>query len=104
MTARTFGPRLSLWGERPRQSLSCTRHLLPQAGSAPGRPRLAQHRPQTVPYGVVVRIDQGYLGWGVFFVAAGAIALAIGAGVVVDQRWWSFWPLLLVGAGIGLVL
>jgi len=57
-----------------------------------------------VPYGVVVRIDQGYLGWGVFFVAAGAIALAIGAGVVVDQRWWSFWPLLLVGAGIGLVL
>lgn len=58
----------------------------------------------TVPYGVVVRIDQGYLGWGVFFVAAGVIALAIGAGVIVDQRWWSFWPLILVGAGIGLVL
>jgi len=51
-----------------------------------------------------VRIDQGYLGWGVFFVAAGAIALAIGAGAVPDQRWWSFWPLILVGAGIGLVL
>ena len=51
-----------------------------------------------------MRIDTGYLGWGVFFVAAGAIALAIENGDVVDQRWWTYWPLLLIGAGIGLIL
>jgi hypothetical protein len=51
-----------------------------------------------------VRVDGGFLGWGVFFVVAGVIALAIEAGQIPDQAWWSYWPLLLVGAGLGLVL
>ena len=51
-----------------------------------------------------MRVDTGYLGWGVFFVAAGAIALAIDGGFIADQAWWSYWPLILVGAGIGLIL
>jgi hypothetical protein len=51
-----------------------------------------------------MRIDSGYLGWGVFFVAAGAVALAVGQGIVPDQRWWTYWPLILVGVGLGLVL
>ena len=51
-----------------------------------------------------MRVDTGYLGWGVFFVAAGAIALAIEGGYVADQAWWSYWPLILIGAGIGLIL
>ena len=51
-----------------------------------------------------MRVDTGYLGWGVFFIAAGAIALAVDNGYVVDQRWWTYWPLLLIGAGIGLIL
>jgi hypothetical protein len=57
-----------------------------------------------VAYGCDMRLDSGYLGWGVFFVVAGAIALAIEAGQIPDQAWWTYWPLLLVGAGLGLVL
>lgn len=47
------------------------------------------------------------MGWGVFFIVAGAIPLAAGAGVVfpvAPERWWSYWPLVLVGAGIGMIL
>jgi Domain of unknown function (DUF5668) len=51
-----------------------------------------------------MRVDSGYLGWGIFFVAAGAVALAVGQGLVPDQRWWTYWPLILVGVGIALVL
>jgi Domain of unknown function (DUF5668) len=51
-----------------------------------------------------MRLHRGFLGWGVFFLVAGVIALAVEAGSIPDQRWWSYWPLLLVGAGIGLVL
>jgi hypothetical protein len=51
-----------------------------------------------------MRVDGGYLGWGVFFVAAGAVALAIDQGLVADQHWWTYWPLILIGVGIGLVL
>ena len=51
-----------------------------------------------------MRLEPGFVGWGVFFVVAGAIALAIEAGQVPDQAWWSYWPLLLVGGGLGLVL
>ncbi len=51
-----------------------------------------------------MRVNQGFLGWGVFFIAAGAIGLALQAGYVAEQSWWTFWPLILVGAGLGLIL
>lgn len=51
-----------------------------------------------------MRIDRDLFGWGVFFAVAGGIALAIQEGFVVDRAWWSFWPLVLVGIGLGLIL
>ncbi|MGK2852341.1 MAG: hypothetical protein ACSLFN_15730 [Candidatus Limnocylindrales bacterium] len=51
-----------------------------------------------------MRIDRDLLGWGVFFAVAGGLALAIQQGAVADRAWWSFWPLILVGIGIGLIL
>lgn len=69
------------------------------------RPAEASTRPSVpVPYRSPVRIDRDLLGWGVFFVVAGGIALAIGEGLVADRAWWSFWPLILVGIGVGLIL
>lgn len=50
-----------------------------------------------------MRIDRDLLGWGVFFAVAGGIAVAIQQGVIADRAWWSFWPLILVGIGFGLV-
>ena len=54
-----------------------------------------------------MRIDRNLLSWGVFFLVAGSIPLAIRAGMLpsaVVDRWWSFWPLILVGVGLGLIL
>jgi len=54
-----------------------------------------------------MRIDRRLLGWGAFLVIAGAIPLAVRAGAVSAVSlagWPSLWPLLLVGAGLGLVL
>ena len=54
-----------------------------------------------------MRIDRDLLGWGVFFLVAGGVPLAIQGGVLpagVVDRWWSWWPLILVGIGVGLVL
>jgi hypothetical protein len=54
-----------------------------------------------------MRIDRNLLGWGVFFLVAGSIPLAIRGGVLpsaIVDRWWSFWPLILVGVGLGLIL
>lgn len=51
-----------------------------------------------------MRIDRDLFGWGVFFAVAGGLALAIQEGVVADRAWWSFWPLILVGIGVGLLL
>jgi hypothetical protein len=58
-------------------------------------------------YRASVRIHRDLAGWGVFFVVAGAVPLAVQLGLVpsaVLDRWWAFWPLLLVGIGLGLVL
>ncbi len=53
-----------------------------------------------------MRVDRRALGWGVFLVIAGAIPLAVRAGIL-DQDmlvgWPSLWPLLLIGAGLGMV-
>ena len=54
-----------------------------------------------------MRIDPRLLNWGLFFILLGAIPLAVRQGVVAEtsvDRWWSLWPLLLVGAGVGLLL
>jgi len=54
-----------------------------------------------------VRVDRRFLGWGVFFVLAGAVPLAVRAGYV-DQdavgQLWRLWPLILVGIGVGILL
>lgn len=54
-----------------------------------------------------MHIDRRFLNWGVFFILLGLVPLAIQlrwleADAVIG--WWRLWPLLLVGAGIGLVL
>jgi len=53
-----------------------------------------------------MRIDPRLLNWGLFFILLGAIPLAVRQGILapssIDQ-WWSLWPLLLVGAGVGLL-
>ena len=54
-----------------------------------------------------MRIDRRLLGWGAFLIIAGVIPLAVRAGAVSSDSltaWPSLWPLLLVGAGLGLVL
>jgi len=52
-------------------------------------------------------IDRRFLNWGIFLVLLGGIPLAV------NQNWldrsalsdlWRLWPLLLIGAGIGLIL
>jgi hypothetical protein len=54
-----------------------------------------------------MRIDRRLLGWGAFFVIAGAIPLLVRGGLIADDAldgWPSLWPLLLIGGGLGLVL
>lgn len=54
-----------------------------------------------------MRIDRRLLGWGVFFVIAGAIPLAVRAGVLdpaLVRAWPTLWPILLIGWGAGLLL
>lgn len=53
-----------------------------------------------------MRIHRDLAGWGVFFIVAGGLPLAVQTGLVdpaVLDRWWSFWPLILVGIGLGLI-
>jgi hypothetical protein len=54
-----------------------------------------------------MRVNRGLLGWGVFFIALGAVPLAVQAGTLdpeVVRRAWELWPLILIGIGLGLVL
>ncbi len=54
-----------------------------------------------------MRVDTRFLNWGVFFIVAGAIPLAVNQGVLSADAvagWWRFWPLLIIGAGVGLLL
>ncbi len=54
-----------------------------------------------------VRIDRGFLGWGVFLLLAGAVPLAVRAGYVTTEQirsLASLWPLILIGMGAGLLL
>jgi hypothetical protein len=54
-----------------------------------------------------MHIDRRFLNWGVFFILLGLIPLAVqlkwvDPGAIANA--WRFWPLILVGIGIGLVL
>jgi hypothetical protein len=54
-----------------------------------------------------MHVHRGLLGWGVFFIVLGAVPVAAHAGVVGPTTLagaWQLWPLLLIGAGVGLVL
>ena len=54
-----------------------------------------------------MKIDRRLLGWGAFLIIAGSIPLAVRAGAIAAASlagWPSLWPLLLVGAGLGLIL
>jgi hypothetical protein len=56
---------------------------------------------------VIVRINRGLLGWGVFFIVVGVVPLAVRNGMIdpaVLSGVFSLWPLILVGIGVGLVL
>lgn len=53
-----------------------------------------------------MRIHRDLAGWGVFFIVAGGVPLAVQTGAIdaiVLDRWWSFWPLILVGIGLGFI-
>ena len=52
-------------------------------------------------------IDRRLLGWGVFLVLLGGVPLAVTQGWIPREtvtRAWELWPLILIGAGIGLIL
>jgi hypothetical protein len=54
-----------------------------------------------------MHLNRTLLNWGVFFVLLGAIPLAVRQGLLSEAqvaRAWTLWPLLLIGAGIGLLL
>src|SRR4051812_7227969 len=54
-----------------------------------------------------MRIDERFLNWGVFFIVLGAVPLLVQANAVdrdLVARSWQLWPLLIVGAGLGLLL
>ena len=54
-----------------------------------------------------MRINRRFLTWGAFFIVLGGVPLAVRAGLLdVDEvrGWWSLWPLIVVGIGVGLVL
>jgi hypothetical protein len=54
-----------------------------------------------------MRLDPRFLNWGVFFILLGGVPLAVSQGWIpadVVDRAWRFWPLILIGIGLGLLL
>ncbi len=54
-----------------------------------------------------MHVNRGLLGWGVFFLALGAVPLAVQGGILdaaMARQAWQLWPMLLIGAGLALVL
>lgn len=54
-----------------------------------------------------MRLDTRFLGWGVFFIVAGGLALIVRSGYLtpdVAAQLWRLWPLVLVGFGVGVLL
>ena len=54
-----------------------------------------------------MRINRGLVFWGVALITAGAVALAIQAGVIDGEQarqWWRFWPVALIVIGLTIIL
>lgn len=54
-----------------------------------------------------MRINRGFLAWGVFLLLVGAVPLAVRAGYLTDDQIrnvGSLWPLILIGIGVGILL
>lgn len=54
-----------------------------------------------------MRINRGFLGWGVFLVLVGAVPLVVRAGYLTEEQLpgiLSLWPLILIGIGVGILL
>ena len=54
-----------------------------------------------------MRINRGFLGWGVFLVFVGAVPLAVRGGYITEDQIpsvVSLWPLILIGIGVGILL
>ena len=54
-----------------------------------------------------MHVNRALLGWGVFFLVLGSVPLAVRYGLIdaaAFEAAWRLWPLLLIGAGMGLVL
>jgi hypothetical protein len=54
-----------------------------------------------------VRINRGLVFWGVALITAGAVALAIQAGVIDGEgarQWWRFWPVALIVIGFTIIV
>lgn len=54
-----------------------------------------------------MRLDRRFLGWGVFFIVAGGLALAVRSGYLPADtagQLWRLWPLVLIGLGVGILL
>jgi hypothetical protein len=54
-----------------------------------------------------MRINRGFLGWGVFLVLVGAVPLAVRGGYLTEEQIpsiVSLWPLILIGIGVGILL
>ena len=54
-----------------------------------------------------MRIDSRFLRWGVFFIVLGGVPLAASQGWIDPATiggWWRFWPLILIGIGMGMIL
>jgi hypothetical protein len=52
-------------------------------------------------------VDRRLLNWGIFLVLLGGVPLAVAQGWIsadLVEHAWELWPLLLVGAGVGLIL
>jgi hypothetical protein len=77
-----------------------------EASTGPSSSDFAWARRGSARYRASVRIHRDLAGWGVFFIVAGGVPLGVQMGLIpatVLDRWWSFWPLILVGIGLGLV-
>ena len=54
-----------------------------------------------------MRVDGRFVGWGLFFIVAGALPLAVQGGYLpadAASQVWRLWPLILVGLGVGIIL
>lgn len=54
-----------------------------------------------------MHVDRRLIGLGLFLIVFGAVLLAVRQGLIASElaeRVWTLWPLLLIGAGVGMIL